>query len=546
MANLHHRILFQHRTLPVCFMIVGFLAVVVTSNIRSEDSTPPAPPLPVSTTTPELDGVEPQHPQSVSSKLISDKTNADNSNSKSSTTNSETETKDVSDSKESESEVMSEEDEETDDEDDDEDEDDGPPKTEEEKKKEAELAPPVGTNLCGVYSVYGALRTLGHKIELSSLVGKKYVGSQEGSSIKELRLAVQDHGGVATPLFGLCTFDLQWFETPVILNVTASEEETGFRHWVLFLGLDPAGKAKLLDSKLKVESVELADLAARWNGVGVVVSNSPIDPIARLLPRVTQLSLVFLGAFAFVTFVKRYLGPSRSLLTQIGIISVSSLAVALLYHSVTSLGFLVPGAPVKRATVAFFPPKFQEIDFGQLEKLRGDHFLVDARFAQDFGFGSIPGARNVPFHVGGPTRDELMKGIKKSDKVIIFCQSESCMFDDTLALKLHSDGYSQIVLYRGGFMEWESLAAPAQRKLKEKQESVEPLKNKEETSSETKTSGKNINLDGSSGTKSDPNLPGASDLRKQPQNANVKVNDELTNGDKVKESNDSRANNKSK
>jgi rhodanese-related sulfurtransferase len=51
-------------------------------------------------------------------------------------------------------------------------------------------------------------------------------------------------------------------------------------------------------------------------------------------------------------------------------------------------------------------------------------------------------------------RQQLLNGIEKNKRIVVFCQSSGCGYSDEVAQFLKFNGYSNVVLYRGGYREW--------------------------------------------------------------------------------------------
>lgn len=138
-------------------------------------------------------------------------------------------------------------------------------------------AAPPGNAYCGVHSVYAAIQSQGGEVSLNELVQSEYIGSPAGSTLAQLQRAVQDHGMHALPMDNLTTAALRASSQPVILHVMGSDRRRSYDHWLLFLRASGDG-ALIYDAPHPPSVVSWRDLAARWDGTGLAVSASPIDP----------------------------------------------------------------------------------------------------------------------------------------------------------------------------------------------------------------------------------------------------------------------------
>ena len=91
-----------------------------------------------------------------------------------------------------------------------------------------------------------------------------------------------------------------------------------------------------------------------------------------------------------------------------------------------------------------------------LDKLeRHDPFhLVMASSDWAFGAKHIPGSEH--FH----SRAELFQAIPKDAEVVVYCSNADCNASLTLYQVLADEGYSRLLHYPGGLIEWEAAGLP--------------------------------------------------------------------------------------
>jgi rhodanese-related sulfurtransferase len=81
-------------------------------------------------------------------------------------------------------------------------------------------------------------------------------------------------------------------------------------------------------------------------------------------------------------------------------------------------------------------------------------FIFDTRFHRDFQRGAIPGAVNLSINSNLAERKNILRGVDKSARIVLYCQSAGCGFADVIASFLKFNGYRNISLFRGGYREW--------------------------------------------------------------------------------------------
>lgn len=108
---------------------------------------------------------------------------------------------------------------------------------------------------------------------------------------------------------------------------------------------------------------------------------------------------------------------------------------------------------------------YQEIDMKKAKELHtaGVPFY-DSRPANLFSKGTIEGSINI-----SATKFEEKKGVLLKDMtkpVVSFCQGYSCVLSHELARKLFDLGYRNVLVYAGGYPEWEKTFALVADKIK--------------------------------------------------------------------------------
>lgn len=100
--------------------------------------------------------------------------------------------------------------------------------------------------------------------------------------------------------------------------------------------------------------------------------------------------------------------------------------------------------------------------------------ILDARKAEDFKGGTIPGAFNCQVSSGDPdlgdaqvdgtVKDlEKCEGLKKADKakeIVTFCNGETCWRSPKASLALKKMGFAKVLWYRLGGNDWKAQGLP--------------------------------------------------------------------------------------
>ena len=340
---------------------------------------------------------------------------------------------------------------------------------------------------CGLYCVYAALHAYEKRIEFPTLLKVKYIGEMSGSSIQELSLAVTDNGLQALAMSGLSRANLVAAQSPIILHVSTPDSPGYYNHWILFLGMEN-GLAKVVDAPHKPELIPVADVLARWDGVGLYVSDQhPSATMLKIEAICTGENLALAaGLLVLVSLMRRAARLRRAGLNTVrpswqmaGIILAVAGGLTIAWHTLAEDGYVRNQVAIRTVIQQHRPSFLPKLSVPDLEKSLKDPnvVVIDARFPRDFESGHVPGAINVPVFTTQVERRKLLADLPKGTHVIVYCQSEGCQFDETLGAALYAEGIENVSLFPGGIRLWEEKGLPMKQKtepedLKVEQESL--------------------------------------------------------------------------
>lgn len=320
---------------------------------------------------------------------------------------------------------------------------------------------------CGLYCVYVLLRANDRSTEFGSLLKPEYISSRKGATFAQLKKALEDHGLHATLAARLTSSELRRLPYPIILHTKPIEGQEGHDHFELFVGTHD-GQARMIDPPGPAQLVSFPELVSRWDGKGLIVSVSGVDTsqIFRTAHRRSLMCVLLAGVIIFLAHLaRRWLSlPTRPMsrtpvLTrsamQAAVLAMTALSGTMVYHFAHPDGFLARAeatASVRRAHMASFIPKISERKVRRL--LDSDAIFVDARLPRDYETGHIEDAVSIPVDVNDIKRREAMVAIGKDRQVVVYCQSTGCKFAERVAVKLATDGFSNVSIFRGGWNSW--------------------------------------------------------------------------------------------
>jgi rhodanese-related sulfurtransferase len=322
---------------------------------------------------------------------------------------------------------------------------------------------------CGIYSLIACLEVYGVHADLESLLQPEYVGSFQGSSDKELIVAAEKYGFHGKTYGNLTWQELQKSISPMILHVRSSYADQKFNHWVAFLGIED-NKARIIDVPHQLATIPFAELMAKWDGTAIVISDKPITESVFSTARTNYLWLVLLLLGGMLSIQHLFWNPSKEpsvaptffLRIKRGIFQTTFLlgsvfVVAVLYHATSETGFLRNPTAVAEVTRRYYSVDIPEISLAEMQKIVGEKKtpIFDARYIRDYKYGTIPGAKTLSINSSLEERQQQLQGISKEQQIVVFCQSSGCGYADEIAQFLKFNGYNRVVIYRGGYREWE-------------------------------------------------------------------------------------------
>lgn len=329
---------------------------------------------------------------------------------------------------------------------------------------------------CGVYCCFSVLRHAECDVEFTQLLEPQYIGGGwRGSSADDISRALNDFGLKSRVNFGKGFLDLLLADSPVILHVRRDRATKDYNHWVVYYGTRD-GNALLLDPSTGERSLSFADLASLWDGVAITSSRDD------LISLINSILIVF---FRWGTIVSTLLFTTHcativtQFFTRLSICSTSLrngsfFALAMIF-GVGLFAFLVDllrpdGLVIHGRARASIASVHQTIKFGELSiaEVRDLHqrskvekiAWVDARYSDDFETGSLPGAVNISIDCDFVTEEKMVERLRDFDKIIVFCQSESCPYASAVASRLQAHGLDGLLLFPGGILDWEKQSSP--------------------------------------------------------------------------------------
>ncbi len=315
---------------------------------------------------------------------------------------------------------------------------------------------------CGINSAYAAAvaefgkRNQTLQVPFGALVSRRFVSSNTGSSNLEIERAVEFLGLSAKTFQNLSWRSLENADSPMILNVCGRGEIGAFSHWFVFLGC--VDRNAMVADGGKVFLMPASELLCRWNGTAVAVYSTQNPPPFYSLEIVSSLScigligLLIIASGRLVAKIESR-GNSWFRYPIFFVMLMSSCVFALMaYPNCYSSRDISRSIAISTGSSRIPEINFEEFDLA-VRNRRG--VLLDCRYFGDFKIGSIGDAISMPVDVRSDKLREMVQVWPHDAKIILFCQSKGCKFSDIIGAELSKHGFSNLRVYRGGFLEWE-------------------------------------------------------------------------------------------
>ena len=269
---------------------------------------------------------------------------------------------------------------------------------------------------CGLYSTHAAFHALGMEVDFDEMMKAKYLSGVVGSTARDLINLAGDFGCRARLRTQMNVAKLRATKSPTILHTSVVTKETGYHHWILFLGFEANGDLRVYDPPTGLYSMSPGELLTHWDGIGLTISRATDQHASAGIGDINT-EVVLALALAFFAFQVNRIFPIRRLNTPCQILAYSMIA-ACLWHGLSSYGFLGNGEALKIVASRYDGYELGELGSEELEallKLEPDSAtIIDARGPAVFAASHIPTALNIPITTSYGNLRRAFESIPKS------------------------------------------------------------------------------------------------------------------------------------
>lgn len=313
---------------------------------------------------------------------------------------------------------------------------------------------------CGIYCVYAAGRLLGDRTPFAQLVSERYVSSIKGSSLRDLAQACDDRSSFAHTRLGMTSCALRNAGAPAILHVKTNVYAPTPTHFVLFLGVENE-QALILDPPFRLRRMPFYELESIWDGTTILVRNKGAPSLAALsLPVPSLAAILTLFASSAIAYVarRRQRQISAHLGLYVGVLLLIAGAIGAMISTFLvdrgSLNISAAAAFLETANAHLELASISQDDVEGMVRNNTSVMLVDARAADAFQEGHIPGARSWPVWMTDDALARELGPIARTTWIVTYCQSEGCDYARHLARRIVAMGHSNVRMLSGGLHGW--------------------------------------------------------------------------------------------
>ena len=92
----------------------------------------------------------------------------------------------------------------------------------------------------------------------------------------------------------------------------------------------------------------------------------------------------------------------------------------------------------------------------------GAALILDARTAELYERGHVPGARTLPAAASEKDAAASLSDVPKDRALVVYCEGGDCQSSLALAKRLHEAGFADIRVFSGGWAAWSGAGLPVE------------------------------------------------------------------------------------
>ena len=163
--------------------------------------------------------------------------------------------------------------------------------------------------------------------------------------------------------------------------------------------------------------------------------------------------------FIAITVILRPMKVLRIAILQALIVAAAGIIISF-SHNAMSVNGINPFRKVAEVPVVEEPDEtaiegIRVIDLEEmLDAIGRGVDIIDARTRSEYRSGHIPGALLLDYYDMGHYLGRVLPALDPETETVIYCYGPDCDDAELLARELYTLGFTNLLVYRGGFEEW--------------------------------------------------------------------------------------------
>jgi rhodanese-related sulfurtransferase len=171
--------------------------------------------------------------------------------------------------------------------------------------------------------------------------------------------------------------------------------------------------------------------------------------------------LIFLGGRVILNPMKRL----KHALIQAVVLCLLGFVVAFAHNAFSVNGInpfnRVDEVPVIDGTQGGDRDGIRLVALEDVERLvQHGRVVIDARTADEYDEGHIPGAVLVDYFEMGRYLEKVLPLLSPDEEIVVYCSGEGCEDAELLARELYTLGFERVLVFKGGLEGWVNAGLP--------------------------------------------------------------------------------------
>ena len=254
----------------------------------------------------------------------------------------------------------------------------------------------------GIYAMYACMKLHGKEVALEDLAKSTDLSTANGSSLSDLMTLASDFNTEVICMENVTLGQLSGFEAPLILYISASQENREQGHFVVLVSMVKE-EAIILDPPSDLRRMPLSELAAVWRGHAILFSDTvEHDGIAssHLVAALLLCLLLCMTSVLMETWgqhiAKDAIPRAGVAVRQAFYIGTLATSLAFTYHLRSSAGMVSPSQGALTIEDEYWHRFLPEVTTETLGNENHGFLIIDARMPSDFAAGHMRHAVNMP------------------------------------------------------------------------------------------------------------------------------------------------------